>query len=234
MSEECKRAWSCFTGSTLHECVQETALIARCWLQSHIQTWTKACDVATKRAGLRNSKGELIDIVVYSESPLKEFAECSFRVKEDAFKPSETWNQDEAPEEYKILAVLASLIYEINKCSVTLSDMHCIECCKQMEVCLSYTKHVEAYSSIVDALPTNRISERMKEIETKTEAKANDEKNVEMYKANVQNMKNLDNFRSVLVTLISAAKTNQATLQIQTMSQALSEFNYKQLEAGKF
>ena len=39
-------------------------------------------------------------------------------------------------------------------------------------------------------------------------------------------MGDIDDFRSVLVTLISAAKAKQETMQIQTMSQALGEYKY--------
>ena len=44
----------------------------------------------------------------------EEFAECSFRVREDASKPSEAWKSEDPPDDYMLFGVLASLLYEVN------------------------------------------------------------------------------------------------------------------------
>ena len=116
---------------------------ARAWLNSQIQAWQKNVNIATKRANVRDNDGNIAHQLTHSKSPLKEFPDTSFRERErerEGERESKTQIKVNTPEaqqkkgngtvtneKHVMMQSISFLIYEMNKCSIALTQQNASE-----------------------------------------------------------------------------------------------------------
>ena len=236
MSGEVKVAWSCLTPKNLIDTELYAASIAKTWLKSQVESWNKEVFNATKRGGQKDTNNATIPLLVHSGSPLKEFHASFFRIKDMDFKLLEMWKKDEEPPAHMTLATFAAAIYEINKCAVTESNEAAVQCGKYLGVCKSYVDSGPTFRSTYEALPIQAVQYRMEKVEKGAKSRQESGENLKVYQQQVEKMTNLDDFRNVLVTLITAAKCGSSmpgiSQQVHTISEALLKFKWEGLKTG--
>ena len=131
---------------------------------------------------------------------------------------------------------LAFLIYDLNKCSVSMADQNVKECSKLMEVCRSIVKHQEEYLNLYETLPTKAITEQMEKINIRETANADNKENETNQKGMVQKMKELEDLRIILVQLVTAAKSDNAgakmSVHFEVIGAALKEYKWDNFKSG--
>ena len=108
--------------------------VASGWLDGYIQAWRKIASTATKRANIKDEDGGVIEQLTHSKSPLKEFPDTAFRERVQEPEKSQptgargkNGGKTEETERHVMMQSIAFLIYEINKCSVTMTQQNAAE-----------------------------------------------------------------------------------------------------------
>ena len=86
-SEGSRTAWSVIKEEGLAQAEADAHVVSRSWLNQHIQHWAKAVSNQSKLRGLKDDNNNLQYMLAPSKSPLKEFAETSFRVNLEMRRP---------------------------------------------------------------------------------------------------------------------------------------------------
>ena len=152
--------------------------------------------------------------------------------------PSKPWSgqSSDAPQFHHIMISLGAIIYALNYCSVTMSNEAVDECQRVIESAKSYgsCEEFSDTTNLIDALPTKPIyafvATRAKEKAILEEASGsgNDIRN------QVREMGTLDSFRSIIVTLVTSAKSEEAKTRIPPLCRSIGEgfaaFDWKKLQ----
>lgn len=113
-----------------------------------------------------------------------------------------------------MLAVLGYLIYELNKCAVTMSNANVVGCDKQFKVCATFVSKKDSFSSILTSLPTKAIKRSMLKIDkANTENRENDKKGKD-WEETVGGMKNIDDLRHIIATLVTGTKADEVSTRM--------------------
>ena len=63
-----------------------------------------------------------------------------------------------------MMAVFGFLVYELNKCAMSLTTINCKACSAQIQVCESYAKIKDDFFGLLHALPKQAVLEEMDKI----------------------------------------------------------------------
>ena len=85
-NEDVKTAWSAILPHTEDDAMNDIKTLTNAWFNSVAATWSKAVEVESKKASLKGDEGNLISVMTSSKSPLKEFAETSYRYRSAEFE----------------------------------------------------------------------------------------------------------------------------------------------------
>ena len=132
-------------------------------------------------------------------------------------------DSEEMPQFHHIMMCLGAIVYALNYCSVSMTDETVDECHLLITAAKSY-ESCELFADticLIDALPTKaiyaNIARRTKAAKILAEASGIDIKN------QVKEMGSLDSFRSVVVTLVTSAKSEEARTQIPSLCRSIGE-----------
>ena len=136
------------------------------------------------------------------------------------------------PEPHQMIMALAFLIYEMNKCALSMTTQNVTECAKMMGVCKSIVKDKDYYLSLYDTLPTLAITEELAKINATDNARV-ERKNEESQKSLVSEMKTVEDIRILLVQLVAAAKSDKAASKMGARCDAITE-GLGKYDSGEF
>ena len=227
-------AWSVIHTENLAAAERDCHAISRSWLNAQVRKWGKECDNESKRRNTKDENGVLLPALLPSKSPLKEFAEASFRAKSSNFNPCSPLKDNVEPGTHLVMAVLGVLIGEINECAAGMSDANTLKCFDQIQVCRTYSRVKDDWDSVLSALPIKLIElEADKTKKSTTEDESNKE-NYDTITATVSDMDTIEKLLTQVVKLVSAAKTNPSSTSSSSALTwtALGEFQWEKLKTG--
>ena len=229
-------AWSVITTANLIKAESDSHCIGRAWLNSQIRKWAKECDKETKKLNLKDSEGNTRSILLPSKSPLKEFAETSYRCKTSTFDPTAPAEGTSDPGAHLVMAVFGVLTYELNKCAATASEVNVTNCHRQLGVCRSYASLKDDFSTMLAGMPTKLIEDmaatRAKKKKDKEDS-AVDYGKIQQEVAAVDTVEKLCTqvikvIASVEISESGSSQAPHATL----LSNAFEEFKWDQISKG--
>ena len=236
LSPDAKLAWPCLTFSPIADAGNDAVTIARSWLKSQIESWDKEAHSSTKRSALKEADGAIIPLIAHSGSPLKEFDEASFRINDNDFTRDAKWPGEDAPPHRLTLASFPVAVFELNKCAVTDPNEIVKECDKITGVRKSYAEASGSFKSTYESLPKSAIEHRMAKLKKGNDSRASTKTNMDAFNAQVGKVGNLDDFRNIIVTLVTAAKCGKdmptLPFQAHAISEDIGKFQWGSLEVG--
>ena len=134
-SGDARVAWSVIKDIQIETVQRDTTAVAWEWLNCEFQTRSKNVINASRREGKKGASGDIITILTHSKIPLKELSETGYREKPSQLDLTKGWGGKENPEPRQMIMALAFLIYEMNKCAISMTTQNVKECAKN-EGCL--------------------------------------------------------------------------------------------------
>ena len=131
---------------------------------------------------------------------------------------------------------LGAIVYALNYCSISLTDENVEECHQLIEAAKSYGACEEFSETIalLEALPTNAISAHIAKREKKAKITQEAKGSCEDIRKLVGAMSNLDSFRSIIVSLATSSKSEEASNSVPAVCRCigdeLKKFNWSQLD----
>ena len=168
---------------------------------------------------------------------VKEFSEASFRIRRKDFDPKKPWNNaGTVPGTHLVMTVFGCLIYTLNQCATTMSDVNVRACATMIEVCTSYANVKDDFQSSIRALPLKQVTAEYEKLKRAQEAKKVTENAGESCKADIDKMASADDLCTTIVSIITcarAASTDQtASMKTASIIHALEEFGWNLLGKG--
>ena len=110
------------------------------------------------------------------------------------------------PGTHLILAVLGTLVYELNKCASTPIPSNIASCSNQLEVCRGYVKNKGDFSTSLESFPTIYITQeqmKLRKIATDKRTSAADYDQIDKTTKSADTM---EKFVALIVTLVTMEK----------------------------
>ena len=229
-------AWSVISSDSLAAAERDSHDICRAWMNSHVRKWGKECNAESTKLNLKDDAGVTLPAILPSKTPLKEFAEASFRTKSEEFDPTAPLQDNLDPGTHLLMAVFGVLIYEINQCASSMSDSNVSACYHQIQVCASYAKVKDDFSSVLNGLPTKLIEKNAEAAKKAILEGKSSKEDYESISAAIFSMDGIEKLLAQVVKIVTLAKTNPAgnSNASALLWTAFGEFDWLKLKQGTF